>query len=88
MIDSQISSGRVADIALVLIAAEAAFLLWFFRRCGRPREITPTLAGLAAGAALFLALRASLTEAHGIALFLAIALAAHVTELALRLGRP
>jgi hypothetical protein len=87
MIETMISSGRIAEIALALIAAEAILLFWFFWRNGKSRQIAPAFAGLAAGAALFLALRATLAGTHGIALFLAIALVAHVTELALRLGR-
>jgi hypothetical protein len=87
MIGSLISSGRIADIALALIAAEAILLFWLFRRNGKSRQIAPALAGLAAGAALFLALKAALTGTYEIALFLLIALIAHTTELALRLRR-
>jgi hypothetical protein len=87
MIETLISNGRVAEIAVALIAAEAVVLFWRFRRIGKPRQIAPALAGLAAGAALFLALRASLTGTHGVALFLVIALIAHAMELSLRLSR-
>jgi hypothetical protein len=85
MIQDLIASGRVAEIAIALICLEAIVLLMFLRRRGRGHQVAPTLAGLAAGAALFLALRASLMETPGIALFLAAALLAHATELALRL---
>lgn len=87
MIETWIASGRIVDIALVLIGAEALLLVWLLRRMGHLRQIAPALAGLAAGAGLFMALKVALTGGHDITPFLAFALVAHATELALRLGR-
>jgi hypothetical protein len=54
------ASGRLADLILVIVAIEAAFLLVFWRSTGRgvsPGELLPNLF---AGAFLLLALRLSL----------------------------
>ncbi len=78
------ASGHVADLLLVLIAAEGAWLEWR-RRTGRPgpRDFWPFLA---AGAALVLALRLALTGGWWgwIALCLALSGAAHALDLARR----
>jgi hypothetical protein len=55
---------RLLDAILVAVLLEAAVLRWWFARTGRgpaPREWLPTLC---AGAALMLALRAALADAH------------------------
>lgn len=78
-----VASGRIVDLILILVAAEAALVALSPRRFG-PRA--PLLAGLAAGAGLLLALRAGLGGAPWpwIAGALALAGGAHLTELALR----
>lgn len=80
---SLVLSGRIVDLILGLVAAEAALVALVGDRFG-PRA--PLLAGLAAGAGLLLALRAGLGGAPWpwIAGALALAGGAHLTELALR----
>ncbi|WP_204165182.1 hypothetical protein [Methylobacterium radiodurans] len=79
-------SGRIVDMILLLVAAEAALVALGFVRFG-PRA--PLLAGLAAGAGLLLALRTGLAGAPWpwTAGALALAGGAHLTELALRRSR-
>ncbi len=73
-----VASGRIAEIALLALALEAAALLAFSRR--RPADVAlPLLPGLF----LLLALRAAL---HGdswamVALWLTLALPAHVADM-------
>lgn len=83
LVGSLIVSGRIVDLILGLLAAEAALVALAGDRFG-PRA--PLLAGLAAGAGLLLALRASLSGAPWpwIAGALALAGGAHLAELALR----
>lgn len=76
--------GRAIDVLLGLMALEAVVLAGWRGRTGtgpRPREL---LATLAAGAGLLLALRCALAGSswHWIALWLLVALAAHVADLA------
>lgn len=85
-----IESGRIADIVLLVMAAEAVGILLYARLRQLPaRRIAETLAGLAAGASLVMALRFALTGSGWI--FIAAALVAsfvaHLTETLLRLGR-
>lgn len=83
------ASGRVADLILLVLAAEALLLLAWRRRTGR--GLPPmALAGLVLpGVALVLALRAALTGAGWpfVAMALVAALAAHLFDLAQRLRR-
>ncbi|NKC32666.1 hypothetical protein HEQ75_17505 [Roseomonas sp. BU-1] len=83
------ASGRVADLVLLVLGAEALLLLaWRWRRGG---GLAPSaLAGLVLpGVALVLALRAALVGAAWpwVAAALLAALAAHLFDLALRLRR-
>ncbi len=80
---SLVASGRIVDLILLLVAAEAALVVLGPDRFG-PRA--PLLAGLAAGAGLLLALRAGLSGAPWpwTAGALALAGGAHLAELALR----
>lgn len=82
-------SGRIVDVILVLVAAEALVLLAVRARWGRGPAPGALLTNLASGAALMLALRAALTGAAwpGIAACLIVALAAHLADLALRFRR-
>lgn len=75
--------GHVVDIILALTVAEALLIIRHYRRTGRglpPSDLLPTLA---AGAGLLLALRAALTgaDAHIIALWLLVAMVAHLVDL-------
>ena len=78
-----IESGALIDAILALVAIQFLGLAWLHRARGigpAPRDLWPNLA---AGAALLLALRAALTDAAWIfvALWLAVALAAHLIDL-------
>ena len=83
------ASGLVVDLALVLVAVEAGFLAWHRRRTGGGVPLGETIAFLASGACLLLALRAALAGAswEWMALPMAGALAAHLADLALRWRR-
>ena len=80
------ATGRVADLMLLLLAAEAGWIGWR-RRTGRPAPAAGPF--LLAGAALALALRFALTGAPWwwIAPLLAAAGAAHALDLARRWPR-
>ncbi len=84
------ASGLVVDLVLALVALEAVVLVWFRRRHGRGVPVGETLAFLAAGACLLLALRAALVGAswEWVAAPLAGAGGAHAADLALRWRRP
>jgi uncharacterized protein (DUF983 family) len=81
------SSGRVADLVLLVLAAEACLLALWHRRSGRGMAPLAILGLALPGAALVLALRFALTGAAWpwIALALVAALLAHLLDLALRL---
>lgn len=83
------SSGLVADLVLAVMALEAGLLAWYRRRHGRGVPVGETLAFLAAGACLVLALRAALVGASWgwVAAALAGAGTAHAVDLALRWRR-
>ncbi|HRK17312.1 MAG TPA: hypothetical protein PK970_00010 [Hyphomicrobiaceae bacterium] len=85
-----IESGQIADHILLVMAAEAGGILLYARRRQLPsRRIAETLAGLAAGASLVMALRFALTDSGWIfiAAALVASLVAHLTETMFRLGR-
>ena len=79
-------SGRIVDLLMVLMTLEAALLWAYRRRTGRGVPLLGLLANLAAGAGLLMALRAALTHAgwEMTILWLLVALAAHVADLASR----
>jgi hypothetical protein len=83
------ASGRVVDFVLVLMAVEAALLVWYRRRSGRGVPVAEALVFLFAGACLMLALRAALVGAswEWIAAPMAGAGAAHLLDLRLRWRR-
>jgi len=86
VIETLFVDGRIFDLILVLIILEGIGLTGYRRVTGRgalPVEISPSLM---AGAFLVLAFRASSWEAGWgwIALFLLVALLAHVFDLLLR----
>jgi hypothetical protein len=84
-----LGGGRAAELVLALMAFEAVALVWFRRRTGRGIPALELLTSLAAGAMLVLALRAVLLGQGlaGATPFLLAALAAHVTDLAVRWKR-
>jgi hypothetical protein len=77
-----ITSGRIADVILAIVAIEAILTLFLIGRSSGLAACRGPLAGLAAGASLVLALRAALTGAGwpAIALFLSLGLVSHVAE--------
>ena len=80
------ASGRIVDLILALMAAEAVVLAVHYRRTGRGVPLPDLAVNLAAGAGLLLALRAALTGAvwAWTAGWLTLALAAHLADLARR----
>lgn len=80
------ASGRIIDVILVLVLLETLALMLLHQLTGRgprPRTILPTLTS---GLLLMVALRAALADLRWefIALPLALALGAHLTDLLLR----
>ncbi|MGI4976647.1 MAG: hypothetical protein ACRYG6_06865 [Janthinobacterium lividum] len=84
------ASGRVVDLILLLVLAEAAALLALHRATGRGPRPAALLPNLAAGACLLLALRFGLRGAAWpvLALCLLGSLAAHLADLRARWGKP
>lgn len=82
-------TGRVVDLILAVVALEALVLGGFAMRRRLRAPIAGLLLNLAAGGSLLLALRAVLTDAPWpvAGAWLALALFAHVADLALRLRR-
>lgn len=81
-----IGSGRLIELILLLVAFEALALSLLHRLTGKgiaPREL---IGLLAAGVCLLLALRAALTDSGWmqVGLWLTLALAAHLADLAMR----
>ncbi len=81
-----VRSGHLVELVLLLVAVEAAALLFYRFRTGKGPEPLGLVFNLAAGSALMLALRAALQEAGWthVAAFLVLALAAHLADLARR----
>ena len=84
-----LSSGRMIDVILALVALEAVALVAYHRRTARGIAPTAVVFNLAAGAFLLLAARAALTGAAWpwIAAALLGALCAHLLDLAHRWTR-
>jgi hypothetical protein len=83
------TNGRIIDLILLMVAAEAILISWLHQRSGRGpalAEIGPTLIS---GALLLLTVRVALTGAWWgwIALILTLALVSHLIDLALRWRR-
>ena len=87
-LDGLAQSGMLPVIALAALAIEAVFVLVLLRN--RPALRASLLFNAASGAALMGALYVSLTGRGGlpIAVFLAVSLAAHCCDLAIRLRSP
>ena len=77
------ASGRIIDLILLVVAAEAALLAWLGRRGGRPSLFTDVAPTLVAGTLLLLTVRAALAGAWWgwIALILTLALISHGVDL-------
>jgi hypothetical protein len=88
-VDALFDGGRVIDLILALMAAEAVVLAVLYQRTGRGIAPLRLLPNLFAGAFLMLALRASLTGAGTAAIgsWLALGLVGHLADLALRWPR-
>jgi hypothetical protein len=82
------ASGRIVDLILVLMAAEAIVAVALYRRRGGRQQLASLLFYLASGACLLLALRFALIQGWWgwIALCLSAAFIVHLTELRRRLG--
>lgn len=80
------ASGRAIDIIVAIMVVEAIALLAYRRTTGRGPSAAETLANLASGAMIMLAVRAALTGSDWTttAAFLLAAFAAHLADLALR----
>jgi hypothetical protein len=83
--DDLFASGHVATLLLLVLAVEGAVLLWLWWRRGQGVPPWPLLAFLGSGTFLALALRAALTGQAWwwVALWLSLALPAHLAWLAL-----
>ena len=79
-------SGRIIDVILLMVAAEAALLAWLGRRSGRASLFADVAPTLVSGALLLLTVRAALGGAWWgwIALILTLALLSHSVDLLLR----
>ncbi len=79
------AGGHVAELLLVVLAVEGLALLWLWRRRGQGVPPGPLLAFLGSGAFLALALRAALLGQAWwwVALWLSLALPAHLAWLAM-----
>ncbi len=86
--DEFVTSGRIAELALTVMAAEFAALALRRRATGRGPSPARLAATFASGAALLVALRLALGEAAPLAIAgaLLVAFAAHVLDLAGRWG--
>jgi hypothetical protein len=83
------ATGEIAGAILAAMLFELVVLLWLRRRTGHGPSIAELFTGLGAGAALLLALRASLrgSEWRYIAVWLIVALVVHIADLTLRWRR-
>jgi hypothetical protein len=82
-LDALFASGRVVDLVIFLTICEGLLLVWLRRRTGRGLSFIDIAGNLAAGVCLMLALRAALVGDGwpAIALFLLLALIAHLADL-------
>jgi anti-sigma factor RsiW len=86
MIEGLFASGRIAELIAGLVAIEAIALGLVFMRAGRAARVPSLLANLAAGGALLMALRAAIVGSgwQSVGIFLGLAFAAHIADVALR----
>jgi hypothetical protein len=83
------ASGRIIDLILLMVAAEAVLIAWLHRRTKRRPTLADIGPTLVSGALLLLTIRAALTGSWWgwIALILTLALVSHLIDLALRWRR-
>ena len=81
-------SGRIVDLVLLLVVLEVAALPWLLQRLGSSLRLAQLLPNIAAGAALFIALRLAISGAawHWIAAAMIAALLAHLYDLNQRIN--
>ncbi len=86
--ESLFASGRIVDLALGVLLAEALLLSFLYWRRGRAAEALRLLPFLLAGGCLLAAMRTALAGGAWpvMAFWLSAALLAHLADLALRLG--
>ncbi len=85
-----ITADRLVELIVLLMLLEAALLLLWRRRTGGGVPAVGSIAMIAAGVGLMLALRAALIDAdpRSIAGWLSLALVAHVVDVVTRWQRP
>lgn len=76
-------TGHIADIVIVVMLIEAVLLGIYYAKTGAGVEPRQLITNLAAGIALFVAVRLALTDAHwtSIAIALGASFVAHVADL-------
>lgn len=84
------ASGLVIDVILAVMVLEALALFIYRQRTGKGPTVAETLANLASGACIMLAVRSALTgDVWQItAAWLMAAFASHLADLAIRFRRP
>ena len=84
-----IASGRLFEWVVILVILEGLFLHWLWRRYVVGLPWHHFIGSFASGACLMLAVRAAVVDAPSveIALWLALSLMAHLTDLGLRFRR-
>ncbi len=90
LLESLISSGRIVDIMLAVMAVEVVAVTLYRRATGGGIAFVPLVLNIGAGGSLMLALRAALTEAgiETIATWLVASLIFHVADQARRWSPP
>ncbi|MEM9404312.1 MAG: hypothetical protein AAGA44_17725 [Pseudomonadota bacterium] len=90
LLESLISSGRIVDIMLAIMATEVVAVSLYRRATGRGIAFVPLILNIGAGASLMLALRAALTDGNIviIAAWLVASLFFHVADQARRWTAP
>lgn len=85
-LEALVTSGRIVDIALLVLAAEVVAIQLYRRRTGGGIPLVPMLMNLGAGGSIMLALRAALTDSGWtwVAVFLVTSLVFHVADQLLR----
>jgi len=90
MLEDLFTSGRIADLALAVLALELVALALIRRRLGRGPSLAALAFNAASGAGLLLALRSALAgwDWTATAAFLTLSLLAHLGDAAIRWRRP
>lgn len=90
LLESLVSSGRIVDVMLTVMALEVLAVTIYRRRTGGGIAFVPLILNIGAGGSLMLALRATLTDAgiEMIAFWLVASLVFHVADQAKRWTSP